>query len=144
VLSADTVYMTYGAGGGMPGGVAAVSREDGTLRWTSSMRVGPSAGPALGNVLVVPGKSGELVAMDASHGGIRWRTPGYGPFTVKPLVVGGTVFAGNADGRVHRVDLDDGGEAWALDLGATITGDPILIQGRLVFGLTDGRLVCLK
>ncbi len=54
------------------------------------------------------------------------------------------VYAGNADGRMHRVDLHDGGEAWSVSMGATITGDPLLVDGMLVVGLTDGRVVALQ
>jgi outer membrane protein assembly factor BamB len=144
IVTKDMVYMTFGPHEGEPGGVTALGRKDGLTKWTSTMRMGPAAGPALGEVLLVPGKSGELVALDPRSGGTRWRAPGYGAYSVKPVIVGETAFAGNADGRLHRVDLHDGGEVWAVELGATITGDPVLVDGRLVVGLTDGRLVSLR
>ena len=144
VLDSSKVYVAYAGSETSSGGVVALARNDGALQWQADIRGGVSAGPALGALLVVPGRSGELLGLDPQHGGVRWKTPGYGPFTVQPLLANGMAYAGNADGRIHRVDLHDGGEAWAVDLGSTITGDPVLLGGKLYVGLTDGRLVCLK
>jgi outer membrane protein assembly factor BamB len=144
VVGDGSVFVAYAGTQEGPGGVAAVSRTDGKVRWSSSIRGGPGAGPALGALLIVPGRSGELVGLDPHHGGVRWKSPGTAAFSVQPVIAGGMAYVGNADGRVHRIDLHDGGEAWSVDLGGPITGDPVLIDGRLLVGLADGRLVCLK
>jgi outer membrane protein assembly factor BamB len=144
VLGPTTVYVAYTSTATVSGGVAALSRDTGKVLWTSEVRGGPAAAPALGPILVVPARGGELVGIDPGHGGVRWKTPGYGGFTVQPAISGGMAYAGNADGRLHRVDLHDGGEAWAVELGATVTGEPVFIGDRLFVGLANGRLLCLE
>jgi outer membrane protein assembly factor BamB len=144
VVGDASVFVAYAGTQAGPGGVAAVSRREGKVRWSSSIPGGPGAGPALGSLLIVPGRSGELVALDPDHGGVRWKSPGTAAFSVQPVLAGGMAYVGNADGRIHRIDLHDGGEAWSVDLGGPVTGDPVLLDGRLFVGLADGRLVCLK
>jgi outer membrane protein assembly factor BamB len=144
VLGDDSIFVVYTGSADITGGVISLSRTTGEIRWSGTFGGNPGAAPALGDLLVVPGRNGELVGLDPSHGGVRWETPGYGGFTIQPALTEGTAYAGNADGRIHRVDLHDGGEAWAVELGATVTGDPVIVDGHLIVGLTDGRLVCLK
>lgn len=144
VIGPSVVYVPYSASAQDSGGVAALSKSDGRLMWTASVKGGPAAAPALGDLLVVPGRAGELLGIDPEHGGVRWKTPGYGAFTVQPLIAAGMTYAGNADGRMHRVDLHDGGIAWSVDLSGTITGDPALMAGRIYVGMVDGRILCLK
>lgn len=144
VVGEHSVFFATGPAGDRPGGVTAVRRIDGETTWEVELGLGASTAPALGRFLIVPCRSSELIALDLEHGGARWRFPGYADFSVTPALTQGDVYAGNADGRLHRVDMHDGGEAWSIDLGATITGEPLLIEGLLVVGLADGRVVGLK
>ncbi len=144
VVGPNHVFLSVGEGGDESGGVVALEREEGRVIWRAALGHAPATAPALGEILVVPGRAGELSALDPSHGGTRWRFPGTGGFTVTPALGDQVVYAGNADGRMHRVDLHDGGEAWSVSMGATITGDPLLVDGMLVVGLTDGRVVALQ
>ena len=143
VIDEDKVYVAFGINDGQPGGIAAIRIVDGSLIWITHLRYGPGAAPALGTHVVVPGREAELVALDRSHGGIRWRSPGPAVFTVQPAVVGDAIYAGDAEGRVHRVDMADGGTAWSLELGAAITGAPVIVGDLIAVGTADGRIVAL-
>jgi outer membrane protein assembly factor BamB len=141
VVDGTRVYVPFGAKQGQPGGVAALNTETGAVLWSTRIQFEVGAAPALGRFLVVPGKAGGLVALDTEHGGVRWRTPDASPFTVQPIVFGGTVLAGDAQGGLQLVDMDDGGSVWRIDLGSPITGEGTALGETLVFGTADGRLV---
>jgi hypothetical protein len=141
VVDGNRVYVPFGAKQGQPGGVAALNTETGAVLWSTRIQFEVGAAPALGRFLVVPGKAGGLVALDTEHGGVRWRTPDASPFTVQPIVFGGTVLAGDAQGGLQLVDMDDGGSVWRIDLGSPITGEGTALGETLVFGTADGRLV---
>jgi outer membrane protein assembly factor BamB len=143
VVDEDRAYVAFGINDGQPGGIAAIRIDDGSLIWITHLRYGPGAAPALGTHLVVPSREAELVALDRNHGGIRWRSPGPTVFTIQPAVVGDAIYAGDAEGRVHRVDMADGGTAWSLELGTAITGAPAIIGDILAVGTADGRIVAL-
>jgi len=144
VVGDDAVYIATAPQGEADASLVAVGRSDGVMRWTSPISSTVAASPALGSLLIVPGLSGDLFAMDLRHGGIRWRAPGLAGFSVQPAIANETIYAGNADGRLYRVDIHDGGEAWSVELGAPITGEPAMVKGRIVIGLSDGRLMCLQ
>jgi outer membrane protein assembly factor BamB len=142
-VAGDTVYAAYAAVSGRPGGIVAAARADGRSLWRAPLDDGPVTGPSVGSVLVVPDESGALRALDRETGDRLWDAPVEGALNTRPLITQGSVFVGNADGRVHRFDPDDGGEAWSVDLGATVSADPVLLGDLLVVGLSDGSLVGL-
>lgn len=144
VIDEDRVYLAFGVNEATMGGIAALDLGTGEQIWLTVLSFEPGAPPALGTHLIVPGKSGELIAMDRTHGGVRWRVPSKAPFTIQPLVIGDAVFAGDASGRLYRFDMDDGGTVWSMDLGSTVTGEGVVVGNRMFFGTSDGRLVGLQ
>jgi len=142
-VAGDTVYAAYAAVSGRPGGVVAAGRADGRSLWRAPLDDGPVTGPSVGRVLVIPDQSGALRGLDPQTGDRLWEAPVEGALNTRPLLTAGSVFVGNADGRVHRFDPDDGGEVWSVDLGATVSSDPVLLGDLLVVGLSDGSLVGL-
>lgn len=141
VVSEATVFVPYSAHDGQPGGIVALDVQSGAQQWITRLDFGPGGPAAIGRHLVVPDKSGDLVALDVSHGGVRWRVPGTAPFTIQPMVVGGRIVAGDASGRLHMFDGDDGGTIWTIDLGSPITGEGVLVDDIIIVGTADGRLV---
>lgn len=143
VIGDAQVFVPYGSADGRPGGIVALTADQGTPLWTTTVDFEPSAPPALGKHLVVPDKAGTVVALDRGHGGVRWRAPGRGPFTMQPLVVGNAVVAGDSSGRVHSFDMDDGGTIWTVDIDSPVTGEGIIVGDSIVVGTASGQLVCL-
>jgi outer membrane protein assembly factor BamB len=144
VIDEDRVYLAFGVNEATKGGIAALDMGTGEQLWVTVLSFEPGAPPALGTHLVVPGKSGELIALDRFHGGVRWRVPSRSPFTIQPLIIGDAVFAGDADGRLYRIDMDDGGTAWSVELGAPVSGEGVVIGNQMFFGTSDGRLIGLQ
>ena len=60
----------------------------------------------------------------------------------RPVVVGGRVFVGSADGRLYAVDLKTGRERWRFEAGGHIIASPAVAAGRLVIGTDAGELYC--
>ncbi len=140
-LHKGIAFVPFSAKDGIPGGIIALELSSGARVWTSHIGFEPGGAPAVGKHLIVPGKSGELVALDIGHGGVRWRAPGSGSFTMQPLVVENTVLAGDATGRLQLVDMDDGGTIWTLDIGSPLTGEGVITEGIIIVGTADGRLI---
>ncbi|MGB0639132.1 MAG: PQQ-binding-like beta-propeller repeat protein, partial [Myxococcota bacterium] len=143
VMNDENVYVSFGAKDGSPGGVSCLSLATGEIKWTIMLKFEPGAAPSLGSVLVIPSKDGEIWAIDPDHGGVRWRAPGTSSFTVKPAIVGDSVYVGDADGNIARFDMADGGRVWMADIGEALTGDPAIVNGWIVVGTIDGQLVGL-
>ena len=59
-----------------------------------------------------------------------------------PVVVGGRVFVGSADGRLYALDLSSGQQVWSYEAGGSILASPAVAAGRLVIGTDDGDLYC--
>ncbi len=144
VVGDGRVYAAWDALRGKPGGVQAVDTATGRRLWFVSTPAPPSAGMALGRMLLVPLTDGSLLALDPESGATLWDTRlGPDELTCAPLIAGNSAWVGDAGGRFFRLDLDDGGVAWTVELGSPVTGDPVLAWGRLVVGLASGAVVAL-
>jgi hypothetical protein len=143
IIGDDVIFVSFGVRNGEPGGVVALNLDDGTLLWIAHFGAGPSTAGALGDLLIIPSRSGDLVALDPHHGGTRWRAPGSAMHTTKPAIVGDAIYVGDGLGRLHRYDMADGGSVWSVDLDAPITGDPVVTVELIILGTSDGRLVAL-
>ena len=67
---------------------------------------------ASGNRIYATSGYGELVALDASTGGIAWRQRFDSPITGAPTVVGNVVYALGRDGSAVAVTADNGKQIW--------------------------------
>jgi len=143
VSSDGMVFAAYLGQLGRPGGVAAIASDSGAVAWRTPLSYDPASGPALGRVVVVPDRGGEVVGLDVATGSVLWRTEVAGAASTTPAFGAYGLYFGNADGRLHRLDPDDGGEIWSIDLGATPSADPVVLDGHVVVGLSDGSLVAV-
>jgi outer membrane protein assembly factor BamB len=118
--------------------IHAVNAADGSKAWTSpgvseTAGVLSAASPAVvGNMVVVPYPSGEIVAFDAATGDLKWldavvratRTraiSGLREVAASPVIVDGTVYATGVSGRTIAVRLADGERTWEANLGSAST-----------------------
>lgn len=76
--------------------------------------------------------SGELVAVDAASGKVKWKYEMPSAAFGAPVVVNDVVFASNYEGTVYALDAKSGGELWVASLpagingGLTVSGDTLL------------------
>ncbi len=131
------------------GVVSAFDPEKGKRLWRSELKINLSAGPGVGeNMVVVTGENGEVIAFGAADGGERWRTDVGGESLARPLVTDEGVVIYTIDGRLRVLSLFDGTERWSMeqDLPAlTLRGlsSPIIVGNTIIVGFDSGKLMAL-
>ena len=136
------------------GRLYSLDAASGRVRWSFDSRLCGWSSPALADHLVFAtfiGNSecraarggGELVALSAETGRIRWRRA-IGPSESSPLVAGGVVYIGDQDGRVYAFAADDGRLRWSYDTGAPIKASAALAYGRIYVGNYGGSMYALS
>ena len=85
--------------------------------------------------------TGEMVALSASDGRVRWSTPVEAFFSGGATVANDVVFGAGLDGIVRGFAIDDGREVWRFQLGAgvnaplAVAGDALLVAaGAFLIG----------
>ena len=131
------------------GVVSAFHPETGKRQWRSELEVSLSAGPGVGeNLVVVAGRDGDVVALNAADGSERWRTNVVGESIAVPLVTASGVVIYTIDGRLRVLSLFDGIQRWstAQDLPIlTLRGSasPIIVGKNVMVGFDNGRLIAV-
>ena len=134
----------YAAGRG--GRVVALDLATGRAQWALETDIPASAGPGMGEgLLVIGGSGGEVVAVDAASGAETWRTRVSGEVLASPTVDSGVVVVRSVDGRLRGLDARDGRELWVIEhkpprLTLRGTGAPVVTQGLVFAGFDDGRI----
>ncbi|HUZ16081.1 MAG TPA: PQQ-binding-like beta-propeller repeat protein [Gaiellaceae bacterium] len=137
------------------GRISAIDPKTGKVQWRYDSRRCGWSSPALAGGLVFAtfiGNSscpraqlsnGELVALDARTGRIRWQRT-IGDSESSPLVAHGTVYFGDTDGHVYAFAAATGRERWSFDAGGAVKGSPALEHGRLYVGNYGGSFYILS
>jgi outer membrane protein assembly factor BamB len=89
------------------------------------------------------GLNGEVVALDARTGKVRWRRV-IGPSETSPLVDGGRVYVGDWTGNVYALDARTGRTVWTYRTGGEVKGGFALTGKRLFVGSYDHHLYALN
>jgi len=129
----------------------ALEADDGRQRWVVPSTDAPSvlvggAAPAVSDGRVIfPFPSGEIIAAFPGTGVTLWNSflaggrlgtayASINDITSDPVVVGGTIYAGNQSGRVVAMNARTGTRVWAADDGAY---SPVVVAGGSVFFVSD-------
>jgi outer membrane protein assembly factor BamB len=129
----------------------AIDADDGRQRWripstdTPSVLVGGPAPAIADGRVIFPFPSGEIVAAMPNTGVTLWNSFVAGgrlgtayatinDITSDPVVVGGTIYAGNQSGRVVAMDARTGTRQWTAREGAY---SPVLVAGGALFFVSD-------
>jgi outer membrane protein assembly factor BamB len=89
------------------------------------------------------GLGGEVVALDADTGKVRWRVT-MGPTESSPLVVGGLVYVGDWRGRVYALSARTGRTVWSYQTGDKVKDGLAYAGGRVYFGSYDHNVYALN
>lgn len=132
---------TFRGGVTRPGLTDAVERPpdavEPTTAWTVAETGPVIASPvAADGVAVAPLGDGQLVAVDATDGTIRWQAD-IPDTDASGVVTGDHVVVVARNGTMAAYALDDGEVAWSVDLGGRVRSSPLLTEGRLVVGVGD-------
>jgi outer membrane protein assembly factor BamB len=131
------------------GNVVALDPQNGKMIWRTALEMNLSAGPGVGNDLVVVGAAdGYLVALDADSGAELWRVDLSGETLARPVISDNTVVAFTIDNRLRAVSAFDGSERWIVeqstpDLTMRGSAPPVIIGSTVVAGFDNGRLVAV-
>ena len=101
-------------------------------------------GGALGGGLFVIGNSdGNVYALDAESGDLRWTFETGHRVWATPLIVSDTVYIGSMDRHLYALDLSNGNVRWDFHAGGAFAGTPALWNGTLYIGAFDDKLYAI-
>jgi outer membrane protein assembly factor BamB len=89
------------------------------------------------------GLDGEVVALHADTGKVRWRVK-IGPSESSPLVVDGVVYVGDWNGRVYAFSAASGAKRWSFQTGDKVKDAVAYAGGRVYFGSYDHHVYALN
>jgi len=132
------------------GNVYAFDPESGKRIWRTEVDVILSAGPGVGEgLVVVAGYDGDLIALSAEDGAERWRINIAGESLARPLIKDEAVVVYTNDGRLRVFSTFDGTERWVLEQSLpalTLRGaaEPIVVGTTIIAGFDNGRLMAIS
>jgi len=101
----------------------------------------PAAPPAVdATAAYVPLATGEIVAVDLLHGGVRWRTEM--ATALAPIAGDGVVIVAGAD-ELLALEATDGRIRWRVPVPEGIASPPLLDTGWVLIGTRQGRVLAL-
>jgi outer membrane protein assembly factor BamB len=136
--------------GGHGGRVVAVDAPSGDPVWSVKTGLPLSAGPAVGEGLLVFGTSdGETIALEAATGDIAWRRPMTGEVLAKPAIAAGRLVVRTVDGRLHALSAADGELLWSVEqqvprLSLRGNSEPQVNGDVVIAGFDNGRIAAYE
>ena len=131
------------------GNVSAFNPENGDRVWRTELELNLSAGPGVGEgIVVVAGYDGDLVALDADDGSEQWRINIVSETLAKPAIADSSIVVYSIDGRLRVYSALDGRELWSLarDVPALTqrgSSSPIITGNTVITGFDNGRLLAV-
>lgn len=117
-------------------------RRSDSLRW--------AGGPAVeGDLVVIGGLDGQIVALSAQDGSERWNTHINSEIISPPAIAGGFVVVRGNDGKLHGLDANDGASKWLFDqtvpaLSLRGNSAPTILNGVVYDGTDNGRVTAVR
>lgn len=132
------------------GNVVAIDPASGRAVWRSDLDIELSAGPGVGEGLVVVGAAdGYLVALDSNSGAEMWRANVTGESLSRPVIKDDVVITMTIDNRLRAVSAFDGSERWTIEqltpeLTVRGSSSPVSVGTSVIAGFDNGRLVAVN
>ncbi|WP_226018312.1 PQQ-like beta-propeller repeat protein [Novosphingobium sp. FKTRR1] len=136
--------------------VHAYSADSGHEQWTASFRLPDSSSSVFGGgaafddgVVYITTGLGEVAALDAASGKIKWRVKPLGPLRGSPTIGFGGVYVMTQDNQIAALNSADGTLLWNESGSVALTGvfgvaAPAAGQGTIVAGYSSGELVAYR
>jgi outer membrane protein assembly factor BamB len=132
------------------GSVWSYELEKGKKVWRSKTGVAISAGPGVGEGLVLVGSSeADLVALSEDNGEELWRTLVTSEVLSVPQVYEDVVVVQTVDGNIAGLDAGSGERIWIHDRSAPVltlrgTSTPMVEDGLVMAGFASGKMTALE
>lgn len=113
--------------------------ENGETMWQFNSDTSLYAAPNVhGELVLIVGDSGELIALDAKSGEVRWKFTIDQPLRCWPTVVAERVLVAGCDGKLHSVNVNSGKDVESIDIGGPADGMPAVMGDRVFFCTAGG------
>lgn len=132
------------------GNVVALDPATGKAVWRTELDMDLSAGPGVGEGLIVVGAAdGILIALNADSGAELWRANVTGESLARPVIKDDMVVTMTIDNRLRAVSAFDGAERWTVEQATpTLTmrgsASPVVVGTSVVAGFDNGRIVAVN
>lgn len=119
--------------------VYAVDAGSGEQVWVSDLDGAVLGSPVLGpdGSLYVGTYNGDLVALNAASGAVRWQQAGHSWIWAGPTLEGGRLYFGDGKGSLFAYETN-GRQVWNRPLNGAIVGSPLVDGGEIVIGTETG------
>jgi outer membrane protein assembly factor BamB len=130
--------------------VQARSRNDGELVWETETKKPISAGPGVGNGMVLFGTSdAEVLALNVDNGSLLWEQSVSSEVLAAPTARGGIVVIRTVDGYLTGFEELTGTLIWTYERGVPPlslrgTANPVIEGNQVIEGYASGKLVALR
>jgi outer membrane protein assembly factor BamB len=132
------------------GEVVNFNAKTGAINWKVNLESEISAGPGLGDtVLVLGGPEGKVIALDIDTGSVIWETTVTSEVLTPPVIDRNKVVVRTQDGRIYGFSIQTGQREWVFDTNIpnlTLRGNskPIAKGGRIYIGFDNGKVAALN
>jgi len=132
------------------GNVVALNPANGKEQWRTKLDMELSAGPGIGeSLVVVVGSDGYIIALDADSGAERWRANLTGESLARPVIKDNVVIVLTIDNRLRALSAFDGSERWIFEQSTPLltmrgSATPAVIGSTVFAGFDNGRLAALN
>jgi hypothetical protein len=109
-------------------------------------RLGTAMEPIVGaGAVFVATHGGNLYALDAAAGELRWRFQARGPFLHSPAFADDLVVAGSCDGSLYAVEAGSGRMRWRAGGGhGGFSASPVVAEGTVFIGSRQGEFLAVE
>ena len=139
--------------GSTAGRFEALRTTDGRRLWSVEVRGGVASAPLLhepSEAVYFGSDNGEMYAVDAATGKVKWRYTTSGTINPRPVYCEGVLLFTSSEGRIYALDAETGKWRWQYDReapeGFTIHGySGVAVRGTTAYaGFSDGYLVAFR
>lgn len=129
--------------------VQAVNKNNGEIKWTTSLKHGLVSGPTIANGYIAVGSSNSsVVVLNQNNGKKLWQAKVSGEILSPPTITHRKVIVKTIDGKVYSFDAASGKQLWTAEHGSPslilkASSSPIVMGNLLLIGFSDGKLDAL-
>lgn len=130
--------------------VQAVSKSNGSVKWSTTLKHSLVSGPSVaGGAVAVGTSNSSLVLLDQATGKKLWQTKLSGELLSAPAIAHHKVVAKTIDGKVYAFDLANGKQLWMIEHGSPnlilkASSSPVIVGNQVLIGFSDGKLEAIE
>jgi len=99
--------------------------------------------------VVVASRDGDIVALDAADGSLRWKSAVGSEVLAAPTVARNRVLLRAVDGSLRALDAETGIQSWFLEqnvprLSVRGTSSPVMAEGMVLAGFDNGKFMAVS